>query len=78
MAYLRYVGDCMTQLFWEGLYLIIVTFFLFSFPLAHLVATFYVAVMVPFNAAFAKTDKVTMASDVVVEALFIVGKYRYF
>lgn len=30
--------------------------------------------MVPFNAAFTKTDKVTMASDVVVEALFIAGK----
>lgn len=39
------------------------------------VATFYVAVMVPFNAAFTKTDKVTMASDVIVEALFIVGKF---
>lgn len=38
------------------------------------VATFYVAVMVPFNAAFSKTDKVTMVSDVVVEALFILGK----
>lgn len=30
--------------------------------------------MVPFNAAFSKTDKVTMVSDVVVEALFILGK----
>lgn len=39
-----------------------------------LVATFYVAVAVPYNAAFAKTDRLTMASDVTVEALFIVGK----
>lgn len=39
-----------------------------------LVATFYVAVAVPYNAAFAKTDRLTMASDVIVEALFIVGK----
>lgn len=39
-----------------------------------LVATFYVAVAVPYNAAFVKTDRLTMASDVIVEALFIVGK----
>lgn len=39
-----------------------------------LVATFYVAVAVPYNAAFVKTDRVTMASDVTVEALFIIGK----
>lgn len=39
-----------------------------------LVATFYVAVLVPFNAAFAKADRQTMVSDVIVEALFIVGK----
>ncbi|XP_058835392.1 potassium voltage-gated channel subfamily H member 8 isoform X3 [Topomyia yanbarensis] len=38
-----------------------------------LVATFYVAVAVPYNAAFVKTDRLTMASDVIVEALFIVG-----
>ncbi|XP_037903090.1 potassium voltage-gated channel subfamily H member 8 isoform X3 [Hermetia illucens] len=37
-----------------------------------LVATFYVAVLVPFNAAFAKADRQTMVSDVIVEALFIV------
>ncbi|XP_058835391.1 potassium voltage-gated channel subfamily H member 8 isoform X2 [Topomyia yanbarensis] len=37
-----------------------------------LVATFYVAVAVPYNAAFVKTDRLTMASDVIVEALFIV------
>lgn len=43
-----------------------------------LVATFYVAVAVPYNAAFSKTDRLTMASDVIVEALFIVGKYTIF
>ncbi|XP_055839595.1 potassium voltage-gated channel subfamily H member 8 isoform X2 [Episyrphus balteatus] len=37
-----------------------------------LVATFYVAILVPFNAAFAKADRQTMVSDVIVEALFIV------
>ncbi|KAG5679270.1 hypothetical protein PVAND_008850 [Polypedilum vanderplanki] len=39
-----------------------------------LVSTFYVAFVVPYNAAFVdKTDgRVTMASDVVVEALFII------
>lgn len=41
-----------------------------------LVATFYVAVAVPYNAAFAKADRLTMASDVIVEALFIVGKFH--
>lgn len=41
-----------------------------------LVSTFYVAFVVPYNAAFVNTDgRATMASDVVVEALFIVGKY---
>lgn len=39
-----------------------------------LVATFYVAVAVPYNAAFVKTDRMTMASDVIVETLFIVGE----
>nr|XP_029728810.1 potassium voltage-gated channel subfamily H member 8 isoform X6 [Aedes albopictus] len=38
-----------------------------------LVATFYVAVAVPYNAAFVTTDRLTVASDVIVEALFIVG-----
>lgn len=42
-----------------------------------LVATFYVAVAVPYNAAFVKTDRMTMASDVTVEALFIVGKSKH-
>lgn len=38
-----------------------------------LVATFYVAFVVPYNAAFVQTDRLTVASDVIVEALFIVG-----
>lgn len=42
-----------------------------------LVATFYVAVAVPYNAAFAKTDRMTMASDVIVEALFIIGIIKW-
>ncbi|XP_076679483.1 eag-like K[+] channel isoform X4 [Andrena cerasifolii] len=37
-----------------------------------LIATFYVAVVVPFNASFINTDRPTMVSDVVVEALFII------
>ncbi|CRL03811.1 CLUMA_CG016538, isoform A [Clunio marinus] len=37
-----------------------------------LVSTFYVAFVVPYNAAFVQTDRLTMASDVIVEALFIV------
>ncbi|XP_073812259.1 eag-like K[+] channel isoform X2 [Musca autumnalis] len=37
-----------------------------------LVSTFYVAILVPYNAAFAKSDRQTMVSDVIVEALFIV------
>lgn len=41
-----------------------------------LAATVYVAVAVPYNAAFAKADRLTMASDVMVEALFIVGKWN--
>lgn len=40
-----------------------------------LVSTFYVAFVVPYNAAFVQADRATMASDVVVEALFIVGKF---
>ncbi|XP_059226069.1 potassium voltage-gated channel subfamily H member 8 isoform X2 [Stomoxys calcitrans] len=36
-----------------------------------LVSTFYVAILVPYNAAFAKADRQTMVSDVIVEALFI-------
>lgn len=42
-----------------------------------LVSTFYVAILVPYNAAFAKADRQTMVSDVIVEALFIVGKYCF-
>ncbi|CAO1302110.1 unnamed protein product [Diamesa hyperborea] len=37
-----------------------------------LVCTFYVAFAVPYNAAFVQTDRLTMASDVIVEALFII------
>jgi hypothetical protein len=37
-------------------------------------STFYVAFVVPYNAAFVQTDRLTMASDVIVEALFILGK----
>ncbi|XP_048267403.1 potassium voltage-gated channel subfamily H member 8 isoform X3 [Bombus terrestris] len=36
-----------------------------------LIATFYVAIVVPFNASFINIDRPTMVSDVVVEALFI-------
>lgn len=39
-----------------------------------LLATFYVAIVVPFNASFINIDRPTMVSDVVVEALFITGK----
>lgn len=39
-----------------------------------LVSTFYVAFVVPYNAAFVQTDRLTMASDVIVEALFILGE----
>lgn len=40
-----------------------------------LVSTFYVAFVVPYNAAFVQVEgRVTMASDVVVEALFIIGE----
>ncbi|XP_026672819.1 potassium voltage-gated channel subfamily H member 8 isoform X1 [Ceratina calcarata] len=37
-----------------------------------LLATFYVAIVVPFNASFINIDRPTMVSDVVVEALFII------
>ncbi|XP_034945688.1 potassium voltage-gated channel subfamily H member 8 [Chelonus insularis] len=36
-----------------------------------LVATFYVAIIVPYNASFISSDRPTMISDVVVEALFM-------
>lgn len=39
-----------------------------------LVSTFYVAFVVPYNAAFVIADRLTTASDVVVEALFILGE----
>lgn len=38
-----------------------------------LIATFYVAIIVPYNASFVSTDRPTMVSDVVVEALFMFG-----
>ncbi|XP_049859060.1 potassium voltage-gated channel subfamily H member 8 isoform X2 [Schistocerca gregaria] len=37
-----------------------------------LIATFYVAVVVPYNASFVNPDRPSMVSDVVVEALFII------
>jgi potassium voltage-gated channel Eag-related subfamily H protein 8 len=39
-----------------------------------LIATFYVAIVVPYNASFVNLDRPSMVSDVVVEALFIIGK----
>lgn len=40
-----------------------------------LVATIYIAVAVPYNASFVKNfERLTMPSDVIVEALFIVGE----
>ncbi|KAJ8872445.1 hypothetical protein PR048_026049 [Dryococelus australis] len=43
-----------------------------------LIATFYVAVVVPYNASFINLDRPSMVSDVVVEALFIVGESERF
>ncbi|XP_031783692.1 potassium voltage-gated channel subfamily H member 8 isoform X3 [Nasonia vitripennis] len=37
-----------------------------------LIATLYVAVVVPYNASFINTDRPTMVSDVVVEVIFII------
>jgi potassium voltage-gated channel Eag-related subfamily H protein 8 len=39
-----------------------------------LIATFYVAIVVPYNASFVNQDRPSMVSDVVVEALFIIGE----
>lgn len=39
-----------------------------------LVATIYVAVTVPYNASFVSTERPTVACDVIVEAIFIVGQ----
>jgi len=39
-----------------------------------LIATFYVALVVPYNASFNSTDRPWIVGDVVVEALFIIGK----
>lgn len=41
-----------------------------------LIATFYVACVVPYNASFTSSDRPTMVSDVVVEALFINGEIK--
>jgi potassium voltage-gated channel Eag-related subfamily H member 8 len=41
-----------------------------------LLSTFYVAFVVPYNAAFVQTDRLTMAADVIVEALFILGEFK--
>lgn len=45
-----------------------------------LIATFYVAIVVPYNASFFNTDRPSMVSDIVVEALFIIGElfFLYF
>lgn len=42
-----------------------------------LVATFYVAIIVPFNAAFAKLDRQTLIYDMIVEALFFIREYIF-
>ncbi|XP_024084658.1 potassium voltage-gated channel subfamily H member 8 isoform X2 [Cimex lectularius] len=38
-----------------------------------LIATFYIAIAVPYNASFVSLERPSMVSDVVVESLFIVG-----
>lgn len=45
-----------------------------------LIATFYVAVVVPYNASFVDEGhpRISVTSDVVVEALFIIGKLFHF
>lgn len=45
-----------------------------------LIATFYVAVVVPYNASFVDRGhpRISVTSDVVVEALFIVGMLTQF
>lgn len=43
-----------------------------------LIATFYVAIVVPYNASFISSDRPSMVSDVVVESLFIVGEFILF
>lgn len=39
-----------------------------------LIATLYVAVVVPYNASFIKEERPSMVSDVVVEVIFITGE----
>ena len=42
-----------------------------------LMCTFYTAVMVPYNAAFAGSQKTSIISDVIVEMLFLIGKFVF-
>lgn len=41
-----------------------------------LLCMFYIAIIVPYNAVFGLLERATTVSDVIVEMLFIVGKYR--
>ncbi|KAK6638167.1 hypothetical protein RUM44_008595 [Polyplax serrata] len=41
-----------------------------------LIATFYVAIVVPYNASFVTSERPSMVGDIVVETLFIIGKRR--
>jgi len=41
-----------------------------------LLCTFYVAIMVPYNAAFVSSERASIVSDVIVEMLFIIGNYQ--
>ncbi|RZC35810.1 hypothetical protein BDFB_013133 [Asbolus verrucosus] len=40
-----------------------------------LMATFYVAVVVPYNASFLNSERPSVIMDVLVEALFFIGKF---
>lgn len=40
-----------------------------------LMATFYVAVVVPYNASFLNSERPSVIMDVFVEALFFIGKF---
>ena len=39
-----------------------------------LIATFYVAIVVPYNASFVNAERPSMVGDIVVETLFIIGE----
>lgn len=39
-----------------------------------LIATFYVAIVVPYNASFVNVERPSMVGDIVVETLFIIGE----